>query len=105
MQSVILMTLYPLVFDRLLGVCHDFLHVFQRHNLVHLLQALVPSLESLHHLQLNLGKLNVVHHLLKVVELLVCLLQERFKVAFLFQQQLGSPEVCVLLKKQKQEFC
>lgn len=97
------MTLYPLVFDSLLGVRHDLLHVVQRHDLVHLLQTLVPSLESLHNLQLNLGKLDVVHHLLQVVELLVRLVQKRFKVALLFQQQLGPPEVCVRVCY-KQEF-
>ena len=67
---------YPLVLDGVLCLCHDLLHVLDGHDLVHLLQALVASLQSLHNLHLNLGKLNVLHHLLKVLHLLVGLVQQ-----------------------------
>ncbi len=58
---------------------------------MHLLQALVALLESLHDLELDLGKLDVVHHLLQVLQLCVRLLQQRLQVALLLQQQFGLP--------------
>ena len=38
-------------------------------HLVHLLQTLVASLQSLHNLHLNLSELDGLHHLLEVVQL------------------------------------
>ena len=67
---------YPLVLDGILCLCYDLLHILDGHDLVHLLQALVACLQSLHHLHPNLDKLNVLHHLLKVVHLLVSLVQQ-----------------------------
>ena len=67
---------YPLILDGILCLCHDLLHVLNGHDLMHLLQALVPCLQPFHHLHLNLGKLYVLHHLLKVLHLLVSLVQQ-----------------------------
>ena len=60
-------------------------------HLVHLLQALVASLQSLHHLHLNLSELDGLHHLLEVVQLGIGLVQQRFQVVLLLQQQLCFP--------------
>ena len=67
---------YSLVLNGVLGICHDLLDVLNGHDLVHLLQALVPRLQSFHDLHLNLGKLYVLHHLLEVIHLLISLVQQ-----------------------------
>ncbi len=66
---------HPLVFYSLLGVGHDLLHILDGHDLVHLLQTLVTRFKALHNFHLNLCELDGVHHLLEVLQLLVCLLQ------------------------------
>lgn len=80
---------YSLVLYCLLGLVHYLLNIFKRHDLggenfshthtphthttahhmylVQLIEGLITLFQSFHHLHLNLGELNGIHHLLQVL--------------------------------------
>jgi hypothetical protein len=50
-----------LISDSILSVSHDLLHVIKRHDLVQSVQRLITSLQTLHHLDLDLCELYVLN--------------------------------------------
>lgn len=57
-------------------VYSDTQHLVTRKYLVHLLKTFIAGLQPLDNLQLNLSELDGLHHLLEVIQLVICLVQQ-----------------------------